>query len=387
MDQSELFARYGLKFNPFPPAATGTAFTEDLWIPPSWSTELDSVYTALSGGEGPKATTVVGGYGSGKTYVLHWIMEQQFRPSRVQPYYIGNPGLAFYTLADELLRQIGRYEFSKAVWQALSNEHGMFANQSSFVDSPFHLWLESLRTQASKTRAQMRLAKALQNLELTDEEEVSFRFAQIVVGTRDRPFFTFRDFVPRSSSSLVAENQETRYFRALIRILLFAYGWEGIAFLIDEFEDVALGKRLARRQSHEYTSTLRRLLDAADEERFWLALSITQEGLEQTRVLEPALLDRFGGEFELKPLSDDDAFSLVIHRLRSAREEDLGETLWPFEDNVLKELRPINRSSPRALIKIFWRSLAIAARDNIDPPITKEYLVHAEASLSAEDQA
>ena len=187
MDQSELFARYGLKFNPFPPAATGTAFAKDLWVPSSWSTELESVYTALSGGEEPKATTVVGGYGSGKTYVLHWMMEQQFRPNHVQPYYIGNPGLAFYTLADELLRQIGRYEFSKAVWQALSNEHGMFTNQSSFVESPFNLWLESLHTQTSKTEAQRRLATALQNLRLTDEAEVSFRFAQIIVGTKGPP--------------------------------------------------------------------------------------------------------------------------------------------------------------------------------------------------------
>ena len=382
MDQTETFARYGLKFNPFPPAATGTAFAKDLWIPSSWSTELESAYSALSGGEGPKATIVVGDYGSGKTYLLHWMMEQQFRPNRVQPYYIANPGLAFYTLADELLRQIGRYEFSKAVWQALSNEHGMFVNQSSYIDSPFQLWLESLRTQASKAEAHRRLATALQELKLTDEEEVSFRFAQIIIGTRDRPFFTFRDFVPRSSTSVVAENQETRYFKALIRILLFAFGWEGIAFLLDEFEDVALGKRLARRQSHEYTSTLRRLLDAADEERFWLALSITREGLKQTKVLEQALLDRFGDQFELKPLSDDDAFALVLHRLRSAREKDQDLTLWPFKDNVLNELKAVNRSSPRALIKILWRSLAVAAQNNIEPPIPKEYLVDAEASLT-----
>lgn len=382
MDQSELYSHYGLRFNPFPPAATGTAFTKDLWIPASWSEELEAVYTALSGGEGPKATTVVGDYGSGKTYVLHWIMERQFRPNRVQPFYIGNPGLAFYTLADELLRQIGRYEFSKAVWQALSNHHGMFANQTSFIESPFHLWLESLNTRSKKSQSQMRLATALQDMNLTDEEEVSFRFAQIIVGTRDRPFFTFRDFVPRSSTSVVAENQETRYFRALIRILLFAYGWEGIAFLIDEFEDVALGKRLARRQSYEYTSTLRRLLDAAYEERFWLALSITPEGLQQTKVLEEALLERFGGEFEIKPLSDNEAFELILRRLKSAREENQDETLWPFEDDVLNGLTSVNRSSPRALIKIMWRSLAVAAQNNIDPPITKDQLVDAEASLS-----
>ena len=252
-------------------------------------------------------------------------------------------------------------------------ELGSMATSRDLRDAPI---------QASKTEAQRRLATALQILKLTDEEEVSFRFAQIIVGTRDRPFFTFRDFVPRSPTSVVAENQEARYFSALIRVLLFAYGWDGIAFLLDEFEDVALGKRLARRQSHEYTSTLRRLLDAADEERFWLVLSITREGLEQTSVLEPALLDRFGGEFELKPLSDDDAFALVLHRLRSAREDDQGETLWPFEDDALQELKAVNRSSPRALIKILWRSLAVAAQNNIAPPITRDSLVDAEASLS-----
>ena len=356
MDQPKIFARYELQFNPFPPAATGTAFTKDIWIPSSWFNEMESMYSALSGGEGPKAAIVVGSYGSGKTLLLHWMMEQLFRPNRIQSFYIGNPGLAFYTLADELLRQIGRYEFSKAVWQALSNEHSMFANQTSFVESPFHVWLESLRTQTAKVNARRRLAEALQNLGLTDEEEVSFRFAQTVVGTRERPFFTFRDFVPRSSTSLVAENQETRYFKALVRILLFVYGWEGIAFLLDEFEDVALGKRLARRQSHEYTSTLRRLLDAADEERFWLALSITPEGLEQTRLLEPALLERFGGEFQLKPLSDNDAYTLVLHRLRSARENDQGSSLWPFEDDVLDVLKAVNRSNPRTLVKIMGRS-------------------------------
>lgn len=384
MVDADALAKFGLKYNPFPPAATGIAFAGDLWVPESWAQELGSAYAVLSAGEGPKATMIVGAYGSGKTYVLHWMMENQFKPNRVQPYYIGNPGLAFYTLADELLRQIGRYEFSKAVWQALSTEHGMFASQSSFVDSPFHLWLESLNSQGLKDDAQRRLAAALQNLNLTDEEEISFRFSQIIVGTRDRPYFTFRDFIPRSSTSVVAERQEARYFKALIRILQFAYGLEGIAFLLDEFEDVALGKRLSRRQSHEYSSTLRRLLDTADEERFWLVLSITREGLDQTRDLEPALLERFGAELELKSLSDAEAFDLVARRLKNARDDEHGGGLWPFDDGALGVLKSINRSNPRTLIKIFWRSLAIATEQKLDPPIPNEYLADAERSLSEE---
>ena len=384
MNRADSLAKFGLKYNPFPPAATGIAFAGELWVPESWAQELDSTYAALSAGEGPKATMIMGAYGSGKTYVLHWMIENQFKPNRVQPYYIGNPGLAFYALADELLRQIGRYEFSKAVWQALSTEHGMFASQASFVESPFHLWLESLNSQGLKDNAQRRLATALQNLDLTDEEEISFRFAQIIVGTRDRPYFTFRDFMPRSQTSVVAENQEARYFKALIRILQFAYGLGGIAFLLDEFEDVALGKRLSRRQSHEYSSTLRRLLDTADEEKFWLALSITRQGLDQTQDLEPALLERFGAKFEIKPLSDAEAYVLILNRLQNARDDEHGEGLWPFHDGALEVLKSVNRSNPRSLIKIFWRSLATATEQKLDPPIPNEYLVDAERSFSEE---
>ena len=326
----------------------------------------------------------MGTYGSGKTYLLHWMMGNWFKDKSIQPFYIGNPGLAFYALADEVFRQLGRYEFSKAVWQALVDDRGTFMPQGSLFGSAFPNWLQSLSSGAIKEEAQRQLSDALLDRGLADEGEVSYRFAQIIVGTRDRPYYTFRDFVPRSSTSMVAERQEPRYFAALIRILQYAYGVSGVAFLLDEFEDVALGKRLPRRQLAEYFSTLRQLLEVANEEQFWLVLSITPEGWNSTISQEPALLDRFGPKFDISILSDDDAVDLVRHRLATAKEHETSNALWPFQEDAVISIQPANRTTPRMLVKIFWLALAEAGRNGIRPPIPTSYVLDAERRLSNE---
>ena len=384
MTPTDFLATYGLKSHPFPPAATGVAFAEEMWIPETWETQLRTIFDELSSGLGTRATAVVGTYGSGKTYLLHWMMEHWFKDKSILPFYIGNPGLAFYALADEVFRQLGRYEFSKAVWQALVDDGGRFMPQGSLFGSAFPNWLQSLSSGAIKEEAQRQLSEALLDRGLADEGEVSYRFAQIIVGTRDRPYYTFRDFVPRSSTSMVAERQEPRYFATLVRILQYAYGVSGVAFLLDEFEDVALGKRLPRRQLAEYFSTLRQLLDVANEEQFWLVLSITPEGWDSTYSQEPALLDRFGPKFDISILSNDDAIDLVQHRLATAREDETSSALWPFEDDAVSSIQPANRTTPRMLVKIFWLALAEASRAGIKPPISTTYVLNAERRLSDE---
>ena len=382
MTYDKVIETYGFKFHPFPPAATGVAMAGDMWIPNSWSERLAATYDDLLTGSGPKAAAVVGEYGSGKTYVLHWMMKNWFEDKQIQPYYIGNPGLAFYNVADEIFRQIGRYEFSKAVWQTLADDYDLLQPQVSMFDSGFDAWLRFLNTGAAKNDAVLRLAKALQETRLADEEEVAFRFAQMIVGTRDRPYYTFRDFLPRSATSFVAEQQEARYFTALIRIVQYAYGVHGVAFLLDEFEDVALGKRLARRQLSEYNSTLRGLLDTASEEQFWLVLSITPEGWQQTSDQEPALLDRFASRFNLLQLSDEEAVALIQHRLENARGDGPGGSLWPFEESAVTDIQPANRRVPRMLIRIFWLALSTAAQRNVTPPIPNSFVLDAAQRLS-----
>ena len=321
---------------------------------------------------------VVGPYGSGKTFVLQWIMENEFRQRRVRPYFFDNPGVAFYDLANNLLRQVGRYELSKAMWELLYRTDTSSSLQSRLFELTFPQWLAQLDSRNKRDGEMRSLADAFQTSDLVDDEEVAFRFAQLVVDTRDRPYFQFRDFVPGSSRSVVAERQEARYFKALIRILQRVFDVDGLAFLIDEFEDVALGRRLGSRQIAEYTSTLRRLLDTADEEEFWLALSITPEGLARTRSLEPSLMERFGPPFHIPELSETDAEELVWNRLTRARADNFQDRLWPFQDDVISVIQPISRSIPRRLIKIFWQSLALATHEDVKPPIPNSLVVRAE---------
>ena len=382
MERNASLAYLGLKYNPFPPAATGVAFSEETWIPESWSQEINNILELFSTGEGAKATTIVGTYGSGKTFVLRWMMEHAFRARRIQPYFFDNPGLAFYDLANQLLRQVGRYELAKAVWELLSKPGSTSGLRVRLIELTFVDWLSLLDNPSKKDEAQRQLADALFEESITKDAEVAFRFARLIVDTRERPYYTFRDFVPRSPSALVPEREEAGYFTALIRILQRVFAADGIAFLIDEFEDIALGKRLALRQRSEYTATLRRLLDTADEEDFWVALSMTPEGLEQTRTLEPSLLERFSAEFRIKELSDKESVELIQHRLAQARTMDEPSGLWPFEEDAIVALQPTNRSSPRKLIRIFWQSLALAIQQNITPPIPIDVVVEAERRLS-----
>ena len=384
MSNSAAMEAFGLKFNPFPPAATGVAFAGEMWLPETWSTNIEQSIVQLSTGGGAKAATIVGQYGAGKSYVLQWIIENEFRKRRIRPYFFDNPGVAFYDLANQLLRQVGRYELSKGLWELLYRSEADTSPQAQLFGLTFPQWLQNLGNKAARERGIQYLAQELQGRGLTDEEETSYRFAQLVVNTRDRPYYEFRDFIPRSATSLVPEREEVRYFMSLIRILRHIFDVDGIAFLIDEFEDVALGKRLAKRQSSEYTATLRRLLDTARDEEFWLALSITPEGLDRTRELEPALMERFGASFQIPPLSERDAHNLVLHRLRNARIDIDREDLWPFENDVVSVLQPTNISTPRKLIKIFWKSLALANQRGESPPISKSLVAEAEKLLTDE---
>ena len=118
-DADSHLRRLGLARNPFPPATTGTGFVEDLSLPDRWEQELRMRIRELAASEGDKALVIEGGYGSGKTFVLNWIQDKALPQYRIKPYFFENPGVAFYDLANRLMRQVGRYEMAKALWEML----------------------------------------------------------------------------------------------------------------------------------------------------------------------------------------------------------------------------------------------------------------------------
>jgi type II secretory pathway predicted ATPase ExeA len=382
MTNDKLLKEMGLRFNPFPPAATSVAVVKELWIPRAWQSQLESRYQHLSSGQGDKALVIVGGYGSGKTYLLHWISKYLFEGNRFQSFFFDNPGVAFYDLANRLLRQVGRYELSKGLWELLSPKI-LSGSAQRLIPLNFPEWLRSVKRSPVREEAIESLAGIIRDVQLTNDEEIAHRLARMLVETGDRPYFEYRDFVAGKPKALVAEREEARYFNTLISILCRIYNLPGIAFLIDEFEDVALQRRLNRKQSFEYLGTLRRLLDVTREQNFWLIISMTPEAFKQTTSLDPSLVQRFVEPFEIPPLSTSEAKELVVSRLREARAPVFKESdvLWPFSKDLISLLSPTVMASPRRLIKVCWQAIAYALERNIKLPIPAAMVTEAEKAL------
>lgn len=388
MTNDKLSKEIGLSFNPFPPAATSVAVVKELWIPRSWRSQLESRYQHLSSGQGDKALVIVGAYGSGKTYLLHWISKNIIEGNRYQSFFFDNPGVAFYDLANRLLRQVGRYELSKGLWELLSPKI-LYGSTQRLIPLNFPEWLRSVKRSPAREEAIESLAGIIREVRLADDEEIAHRLARMLVETGDRPYFEYRDFVAGKPKALVAEREEARYFNTIINILCRIYDVPGIAFLIDEFEDVALQRRLNRKQSFEYLGTLRRLLDVTREQNLWLIISMTPEALKQTKSLDPSLVQRFVEPFEIPPLGPSEAEELVVSRLREARAPAFKEpyALWPFSKELMSLLSPTVVASPRRLIKVCWQSIAYALERTTKLPISANIVTEAEKALYPTEQS
>ena len=384
MSTPDALQQFNLKFNPFPPATTGVAFLDDVKLPKSWEIQIQEHLDQSKLGSGDKALAIVGQYGSGKSFILHWIGYKVLPQYRLQPYGFDNPGVAFYDLANKLLSKVGRYALSKALWELLYHADMEPRIQPQLLEVlDYSDWLSTFSTRRDKVRRSRiieYLAGKMREKVLATEDEIAYKFAQLIVDTRDRPYFEYRDFVPRSTTAIIAEKKEDIFFRTLIKMLIKIHEIEGVAFLIDEFEDVALGRRLSQRQVADYLATLRRLLDTAREEEFWLILSMTPEGYKRTKDLDPSLTERFSAKYDIPPLTDTEARDLVFQRLETARIESK-KGLWPFHDDIINCLEPTTRSNPRRLIKVLWKSLARAAANHQPLPISGKAVRYAETML------
>lgn len=378
---SEHLNRLDLARNPFPPATTGVGFVEDISLPSRWEAALHAHIRELAESEGEKALVIEGAYGAGKTFILNWVHTKVLPQYRVQGYFFENPGVAFYDLANRLMRQVGRYEVAKALWELLSPSDPSAPRQ--LFAPEFRQWLATVENRKNRDTAIQLLSTGMKERKFADDEEILNKLSRMVVETGSRPYFEYRDFVPRGPQSLVAEKEEPQYFQALVRILQSISDADGIAFLLDEFEDVALKKQLSQSQASAYTSTLRRLLDAAQLENLWVVLSTTPEGLSVTSQLDVSLVDRFGHTFRIPELSLEEAFDIVAERLASVRPID-STGLWPFADDVLEPLNETSRSSPRRLIKIMWHAIGLAIEGKIEPPLSTSLVKESEARLYAD---
>ena len=383
---SSILPKLGLEFNPFEPAAAGAPLKSELTPPDGLRQRVIRLLDGHQKGLGVKPIVVLGEYGTGKTCILRWLHEKVFPERRIKSFYFDNPGVQFYNLANTLLRTIGRKDFAKFIWELAGPTVPDY--QRSLFQEGFEEYLSVPRRRQQDVTTP--LQRAIIDAGLTKDEQIADCLARIVTDATKKPYFEYRDFLPRQRGSLVAESEEAPYFRAILKVLSRGMNASAVAFLIDEFEEIGLQKRLTRREAHDYLATLKRLINLAQDPSvdFWIVLSMTRDAYDTTRKIETALEQRFSDQLvEIEPLGLDDAAALMESRLHAARRpttEKTGGGLFPFPDDIV--FRKETYSNPRRLVKTCFYAIA-DAEERTTPPFSADYLRTVEERLYSESGA
>ena len=380
---SAILRELSLNSNPFEPSATGVPLVGILTLPDGLATATNEVLALHDGGIGTKVITVIGDYGSGKTCLLQWLHRQYFPDQRIKSFYLDNPGVQFYDVANELLRDIGRKDFAKFIWE-LAGSYVTVPLQRHLFEHGFEEYLTASYRRGPQKDLSAPLQSAIMNAEITNDEEIAHRLARIVTDIVKKPYFEYRDFLPRLKGSLVAERQEAPYFKALLKAIAQGTGANGIGLVIDEFEEIGLQKRLTKRAAHDYLATVKRLINLvqSDDVPLWIIMSMTQDAYDKTVELEPAFMQRvYERKLTVEPLSMQEALALIERRVASVRVKNGDEAvppLFPFPETMV--FRPRTYSNPRRLVKTCFRAIAEAVVGSA-LPFRKEHLHRVEEEL------
>ena len=373
---SNILETLRLDFNPFEPSAAGAPLKSKLSPPDTTVEQMLQLLDVHQTGSGVKAVVIIGEYGTGKTCLLRWLHTEILPQRRIKSFYFDNPGVHFYDLANALLRTIGRKDFAKFIWE-LAGPSVSIPYQKDMFQSGFEEFVISESRRDRRQDIAAPLQDAIIQTGITGDEQIAHCLARIVADSVRKPYFEYRDFVPRQQGNVVAEGEEAPYFGAILKTISRGTNAEAVAFLIDEFEEIGLQKRLTKRAAHDYLATLKRLISLSQtkDNDFWIFLSMTPDAYETTIEMDPALAQRFSGRvFWIKPLHRDDAATLMRSRMAAARSteaEGQNGRLFPFPEEI--RFRPITYSNPRRLVKTCFFAIA-DANDQTPLPFSDDYL-------------
>ena len=383
----DVLRKLDLKFNPFEPSASGPPIGITHSPPTELADQIGNLLNTHQTARGAKVIVIIGQYGTGKTCLLRWLYDRILPGRRVRPFYFDNPGVHFYDLANTLLRTIGRKNFARFIWE-FAGPHVSTPYQRNLFRRSFEEYLsaESRPRRGHQQEVAGPLQNAIVDAGVTSDEQIAYCLARIVADAVRKPYFEYRDFLPGQSGSLVAEGEEAPYFGAILRTLARGSGADAVAFLIDEFEEIGLQKRLTKRAAHDYLATLKRLINLSrnEDNHFWLFLSMTPDAYETTRELEPALVERFTGQDSLvrvPPLQPDDVVALIQSRLDAARPDESTDRigrLFPFSEEI--SFSRNTRSNPRRLVKACFAAIS-HAKETTRLPFSNAYLRDVEGKL------
>lgn len=391
-DTSKQFEKLGLSFNPFPRAGVS-----DLNSTPYLISKLEPIDESVKKGiiEFVKdslfsqnstssdkfiSSVILGNYGYGKTQTLLYtktLLEafNVIKESGKKPYviYIDNPGRKLSELIGGIIAEIGEENFKRYLWNIAFDKiasHKTFKDEliafipngvTLFDDNidpfdPVHLvsyksfldaWNKMLTPYPKRKKEFLDKLKSFIVSIFTDKynsSTVAIYFYSLIsenIGINK----TWEALTTGGAKEL--EKKEVYILRAIVE-LIESQGYTDFYLLVDEFEDVTVG-RLSAQEIDKYITNLRALID---KDRNWFSMyAMTHNALSRLKTVSPPLGERISTRLiDLKPLNDERAQTILINYLNLARPESTN--IFPFDESGIKELR--NQS--QGILRVFLKS-------------------------------
>ena len=399
----EKYKLLGIKFNPFPRSGTANINDNDfhnICLRPLDTELMKKVLTfaanaLIANPNHPEdkfqSCVILGDYGSGKTqllmYIKAWLRMVSDNPNyAVRPYviYIDNPGVSLLEFIGSIISRIGEENLRKYLWKNIidsisqNNEYKNRLNQ--YLPSHLDMGLEGVRSYnpyADENRVsykqfldtfvnQINFKEKRKKFE-EDFQDIILKILHSSIQDQTVAYY-FYEFISSdfgvnkaweglTNGSLKSLNRKEAKVIKYIVSLVKEQGYTDFFILVDEFEDVTLG-RLSKSQIDNYIYNLRTLLD---EQREWaLFFSMNPEAFKKLRSVSPPLADRISTETIWLPhVNSDLGHTLVENYMRLCE----ARGIEPFTDEAIKALNNITEGNARRFLVYCFQLVEDAARE------------------------
>lgn len=403
---TERYHRYGLTENPFPLGGNyPEAYLPYTYYDNEKEQKIRDFLISTFVREEFNGLLVLGGYGSGKSHVLHFMKEvinsEPFFGKKAQCFLIQNPSVAPEDILLSMLREMKLSVVQDMIFRqvsaSLQEQYGTsylnflrdFTNFSPQIPidgeaySPpssqnlftltYREFLKHLvdRNLKINHRYLQNFARDVLSQRLSAVADVLINDLVQLIAAEDT-MKSWESFLAsrllRSKSSLGVEY----YLQAFLE-LFKASGIRHVYLLVDEVEDLRT-QRINAKATVEYLATLRKMIQH-NYRMFSLVLACTRDAWADLRQLYTAIEDRFPLTLDLAS-SQAEIKHVVLRYLAQAQLDDINlENVWsPFTENGVDAVIAGRGLVLRHVLTALRSVLDEAARQEIGPPIDETFV-------------
>ena len=142
-----------------------------------------------------------------------------------------------------LLRRIGRKDFAKFIWE-LAGSYVDSPIQGNLFQDGYEQFLAGSFSRSQQAKVSTNLQSAIMKAGVADDEEIANCLARIVTDIAKKPYFRVSGLHASEEWEHGAGRRGGTIFRAILRTICQGTNAKGIAFLIDEFEEIGTAKAI-----------------------------------------------------------------------------------------------------------------------------------------------